>query len=291
MAFILHHTGRLRHACLAEINGMNLLLMALALLYAILAVSVWRFWQRGVSGHYPLRIELLVLVPILLLHTSVVWLPVLHDRILAIGFGAALTMVAWLMLVLYWCGSFFYPLKGLQLLLYPCAAASMVLAALLPGQHVGYSVHNLPFMLHISAALLAYGLFGITALLAVLMLVLNRQLHRRKMSPMIEALPPLLSIEKLMFQGLWVGFVLLLAALISGIFFAEAVFGQSAVLTHKTIFGLISWLIYAVILFKHHTQAWRGKKAAQWMLVGFACLMLAYIGSKFVLEIVLQRMA
>ena len=269
---------------------MNSLLLVLALLYAVLAVCVWRFWRRYAAEAYPLRTELMALVPILLLHTSVVWLPVLHERTLAIGFGDALTVVAWLMVLLYWCGSFFYPLKGLQLLLYPCAALSMLLAAVWPGQHMGYSVHNLPFMLHISAALLAYGLFGIITLLAVLMLVLNRQLHRRKMSAMMVSLPPLLSIEKLMFQGLWAGFVLLTVAVVSGTFFAEAVFGQPAAFTHKTVFGVISWLIYAVILFKHHTQAWRGKKAAQWMLVAFACLMLAYIGSKFVLEIVLQRM-
>lgn len=269
---------------------MNLLLLVLALLYAVLAVFVWRFWRQHAAEHYPLRTELMVLAPIVLLHTSVLWLPMLHDRVLAIGFGDALSMVVWLMIMLYWCGSFFYPLKGLQLLLYPCAAVSMLLAVLMPGQHVGYSVHNLPFMLHVSAALLAYGLFGITTLLAVLMLLVNRQLHQRKMSPMLVALPPLLSIEKLMFQGLWVGFMLLTLAVVSGTFFAEEVFGQPAAMTHKTVFGVLSWLIYAVILFKHHTQAWRGKKAAQWMLVAFGFLMLAYIGSKFVMEILLQRM-
>ena len=145
-------------------------------------------------------------------------------------------------------------------------------------------------MVHVSAALLAYGLFGIITLLAILMLVLNHALHQRKMSPMVSFLPPLLSIEKLMFQGIKGGFVLLTVAVISGTFFAEAVFGEPAQLTHKTIFGVISWVIYAVILFKHHTQAWRGKKAAWWVIVAFVALMLAYIGSKFVLEILLHRM-
>ena len=96
---------------------MNSLLLVLALLYAVLAVCVWRFWRRYAAEAYPLRTELMALVPILLLHTSVVWLPVLHERTLSIGFGDALTVVAWLMVLLYWCGSFFYPLKGLQLLL------------------------------------------------------------------------------------------------------------------------------------------------------------------------------
>ena len=68
---------------------MNSLLLVLALLYAVLAVCVWRFWRRYAAEHYPLRTELMALVPILLLHTSVVWLPVLHERTLAIGFGEA----------------------------------------------------------------------------------------------------------------------------------------------------------------------------------------------------------
>ena len=71
---------------------MNSLLLVLALLYAVLAVCVWRFWRRYAAEHYPLRTELMALVPILLLHTSVVWLPVLHERTLAIGFGDALTV-------------------------------------------------------------------------------------------------------------------------------------------------------------------------------------------------------
>ncbi|WP_037585499.1 cytochrome C assembly family protein [Stenoxybacter acetivorans] len=269
---------------------MNLLLLALALLYIGLSVFVWRFWLRQSGASYPIHTELAVLALVLLLHTSVIWLPLLHDRQLIIGFGHALSLVAWLMVLLYWCGNFFYPLKGLQLLLYPCAAVSMLLAAFLPGGQAAYHLQNLPFMLHISSALLAYGLFGITALLAILLLVLNRQLHRRAMSPMLQALPPLLSIEKLMFQGIWAGFILLTIAVISGTVFAEAVFGAPAAFTHKTVFGVLSWLIYAGILLKHYFQAWRGKKAAWWVIVAFICLMLAYIGSKFVLEIILHRM-
>ena len=76
-------------------------------------------------------------------------------------------------------------------------------------------------MLHVGASLLVYGLFGIVTLLAVLILLLNRNLHKRQFSPMASFLPPLLSLEKLMFQGMWIGFLLLTFSVVSGTFFAE----------------------------------------------------------------------
>ena len=182
-------------------------------------------------------------------------------------------------------GSFRYRLQGLQLALFPCSALVLLIALLLPGQAIAYPIHNTAFMIHVLSALLAYALFGITTLLAVLMLVRNHYLHRRKTVPQQSFLPPLLAIEKLMFQGLQAGFVLLTIAAVSGTVFSEAVFGEPARFNHKTVFGVLSWIIYLVILLRHHMQAWRGKKVAWWVIVSFVSLMLAYFGSKFVLEI------
>ena len=92
-----------------------------------------------------------------------------------------------------------------------------------------------------------------------------------------------------MFQGMWAGFVLLTYSVISGTFFAETVFGKPMTFTHKTIFSIMSWLIYGALLLKHSMTAWRGKKAAVWTIVGFVSLIFAYVGSKFVLEIILHR--
>lgn len=264
-------------------------LLLLSALYALLSVVVWRRCYPRAQAPYPLRQELIALLPLLLLHTAWVWWPLSRQHALAVSLGDALLLVSWLMALLYVSGSFFYSLKGLQLLLYPCIAGLLLLAWVFPGRHVAYPISNLAFVLHVSASLLAYSLFAITALLSALILQLNRQLHRHQMSPFMAAMPPLLSIENMMFQGLWTGFVLLSVALISGTVFSEAVFGVPAALTHKTVFGLAAWLIYALILFRRHTWAWRGKKAAQWVLAAFACLMLAYMGSKFVLEVLLER--
>lgn len=262
--------------------------MALVLVYAGLSVLVWRHTLINTGKHYSLKTETLILMPALIVHGAVLALPVLHDNILIMGFGYSLSLIVWLMLLIYYAGSYFYSLKGLQLLLYPCAAASLLLAAVFPGKAVGYQISNWPFMLHVGSSLLAYGLFGITALLAVLILLLNNSLHKRKFSPLTAFLPPLLSLEKLMFQVMWAGFILLSFSVVSGTLFAEAVFGQPATLTHKTVFGILSWFIYAGLLLKHSMTAWRGKQVAVWTIVGFISLMLAYVGSKFVLEVLLR---
>ena len=215
--------------------------------------------------------------------------PVLQDRVLITGFGYSLSLIVWLMLMMYCLGSFFYCLRGVQLLLYPCAALTLLLGFLFPGDFSGRQIVDLLPLSHIASSLLAYGLFGIVTLFAILILLLDRNLHKRRFSALVSFLPPLLSLEKLMFQGMWAGFVLLTYSVISGTFFAETVFGKPMTFTHKTIFSIMSWLIYGALLLKHSMTAWRGKKAAVWTIVGFISLIFAYVGSKFVLEIVLQR--
>ncbi|OSI09355.1 cytochrome C assembly family protein [Neisseria zoodegmatis] len=268
---------------------MPIVLVCLILVYAALAGFVWFHHKTRSDKPYPVKAELAVLAPTLLVHGAVLFLPVVQDHVVVMGFGYAVSLIVWLMLMLYWTGSFFYCLRGLQLLLYPCVVLSLVLGAVFPGKMSGYPINDWPFMLHIGTSLLAYGLFGIVTLLAVLILLLNHDLHKKRFSPLVSFLPPLLSLEKLMFQGMWVGFLLLTYAVVNGTFFADDVFGQPVHFTHKTLFGIVSWLIYGGLLLKRGMTAWRGKKAAVWTIIAFLSLMLAYVGSKFVMEIILHR--
>lgn len=268
---------------------MPYVLICLMLVYAGLAGFVWLHHKKRNDKPYPLKTELGILMPALVTHGAVLSLPVLQDQVLIMGFGYSISLIVWLMLMMYWMGSFFYCLRGLQLLLYPCATLSLLLGLVFPGKFIGYQISDWPFMLHISTSLLAYGLFGIVTLLAVLILLLNHDLHKKRFSPLVSFLPPLLSLEKLMFQGMWAGFILLTYSVVSGTFFAEAVFGRPVSFTHKTVFGVLSWLIYGGLLLNHSMTAWRGKKAAVWTIVGFISLLLAYIGSKFILEVVLHK--
>ena len=95
--------------------------------------------------------------------------------------------------------------------------------------------------------------------------------------------------EHLLFRILWAGFTLLTLTLMSGMLFSEELFGKALQLSHKTVFALISWGIYAALLGGRLRYGWRGRTAIRWTLSGFMALLLAYIGSKFVLEIVLGR--
>jgi ABC-type uncharacterized transport system permease subunit len=95
--------------------------------------------------------------------------------------------------------------------------------------------------------------------------------------------------EKLLFRVIWVGFILLTLTLLSGIVFSEEVFGQPLKFTHKTLFGIISWGVFAALLTGRQLYGWRGRIAIRWTLAGFIILLLAYLGSKFVLEVILQR--
>lgn len=265
------------------------LLALLITCYAGMSIYVLHFWKTKAGTTYPLTKEHVLLGALLLVHTAWLWQLLLEQQMIHMGFGHALNLVSWLMLLLYWFASFFYRLQGLQLLLFPLAVFSLAIGYFLPGQHVPYSLSNWPFMAHIIASILAYSLFGIATLFAVLMWQLERDLHRKKVSSLMQFLPPLLSLEKLMFQSLWIGFILLTFSVLSGSVFAEYVFGVPFVWTHKSIFGMLSWLIYAILLYGRAVHHWRGRMAIRWVMVGFFCLMLAYIGSKFVLEVVLGR--
>jgi ABC-type uncharacterized transport system permease subunit len=100
-------------------------------------------------------------------------------------------------------------------------------------------------------------------------------------------MPPLQTMEALLFQIIAVGELLLSVALLSGFVYLEDIFAQH--LMHKTVLSIFAWLVFAVLLWGRWRLGWRGKLAIRWTLAGFVALMLAYFGSKFVLELVLQR--
>jgi len=114
-------------------------------------------------------------------------------------------------------------------------------------------------------------------------------MHRGWLLGAIDRLPPLLTMERLLFRMITIGFVLLTLTMLSGIFFSEQVFGKPFRFEHKTVFTLLSWLLFGALLTGRQWRGWRGKTALSFVLTGFATLLLAYVGSRFVLEVVLQR--
>ena len=268
--------------------------LANALLYAALAFYFWRTrWAPApgapaadisfnVTEHYA------VLAP-LALHTWLLAHAVFARDGLHLGVGNAVSAILWLTVLIYWLGNFFYRLDGLQALVLPVAAVAAFLPALFPSLKPLPNTGFLAFKLHLLIAMLAYSLFTIASLHVMLMALLERRLHGGGVPQALRGLPPLLTMEMLLFRIIWAGFILLTATLASGVVFSEELFGRAAKFNHKTVFGVLSWIIFAALLCGRHVYGWRGRVAVRWTLTGFLMLVLAYIGSKFVLEVILGR--
>jgi ABC-type uncharacterized transport system permease subunit len=121
------------------------------------------------------------------------------------------------------------------------------------------------------------------------MSVVERRLHHIQDTKFTVNLPPLLTLESLLFRLLGLGFALLTLTLVTGVVFSEEIFHKPAELNHKTVFAVLSWIIYAVLLGGRRLRGWRGKLAVRWTWFGFVMLLLAYVGSRFVLEVILHR--
>ena len=263
-------------------------------LYAGLAVHFWRTrWSggeaAGVGPAFFAAWERSAVLGAIVLHGVLLFRELVLAPELRLGFALALSATVWLALVIYWGESLFVKLEGLLVLLLPLAAVTAVLPALFPGFATPHYTQRVEFRLHLLVAWLAYSLFTIAALHAALMALLERRLHSGTVAGPFASLPPLLTLESLLFRILGIGFVLLTLTLATGIAFHEELFGRPLRLDHKTLFGVLSWVIFCVLLAGRHFQGWRGRRALRWTMAGFIALLLAYVGSRFVMEVILGR--
>ncbi|CDY74489.1 FIG001154: CcsA-related protein [Caballeronia glathei] len=300
---------------------MDIVLYALtALLYGGLAVAGWRAHRHtvvepalagmpagapvpraraskasGMSGIGRALLFVALLVHGVLLHTTI-----FPQNAMVFGFAFALSAMFWLGAGIYWIESFFFPLDGLRLLVLPLACVASILPVLFGGVRVlSYSAAPM-FKLHFLIANIAYGLFAIAALHAILMLMVEKRLQGMRgvaarhtsngwLSSWLDTLPPLLTLEKLLFRLISAGFVLLTLTLVSGIAFNEQLVDRAFRLDHKTVFAFLSWLMFGALLTARRVSGWRGRAALRWVLASFAALLLAYVGSRFVFEVLLHR--
>lgn len=272
--------------------GDILLHLLVSISYAALAVFLWRdallaspLQGRQSRGRW---VHAALIVP-LALHAWLLLHAVFGREGLYLGVGNAVSVIIWLTVAIYWCGGFVYRLEGLQVLAVPAAAALSLLPLALPSVHPLANTGFAAFKAHLVIALLAYSLFTIASLHVLMMAMMERRLHRGNLPRFLRGLPPLMTMEQLLFRIIAAGFVLLTLTLASGILFSEALFGKPMSFTHKTVFGILSWIIFAALLAGRALYGWRGRVAMRWTLAGFLSLVLAYIGSKFVLEVLLQR--
>lgn len=229
-----------------------------------------------------------------LLHGATLWFDLRAPGSLRVGFGAMLSSALWVSVAAYWIENHNFGLDGLRRLVMPCASMAVALAGIFPGNLVVLDGKSAVFGWHITVAILAYSTLTIAAFHAVLMALQESRLHTRSerlgfLSGALDQLPALLTMEKLLFRMIGFGFALLSLTVLSGIVFSEQLFGKALRWDHKSAFTLLSWMLFAALLAGRRLRGWRGKTALTFTLAGFATLALAYVGSRFVFEVVLHR--
>jgi ABC-type uncharacterized transport system permease subunit len=200
------------------------------------------------------------------------------------GFAPALSITIWFVLAVYELESRFVPLPGARRALAWCGIVVVVLAWIYPGQ-----VHPLASSvwapLHWLLGIASYGLFGVAILHALLLSRAERQMrHTALASPARADGLPILRLERLTFRFVGAGFVALSAAIVLGAWFANPWRWD-----HKTVFSLLGWIVFAGLLAGRRAFGWRGPMAARWLYAGAVLLLLSYVGSRFVLEVLLHR--
>lgn len=271
-----------------------LLYFSTAACWLLLTLIAWRSARPAMAGapapRAEVRIESVVVPVALVLHGMLVYRGVVTPEGLDLGVANAISLLVWLTVLIYWlAGLAFQGLSSILGLMAPVALAAVLLQLAVPSHHyVTYGGSSL-FTLHFAIAMLAYSLFMVATVHAVVMLAEEKWLHRGVLPPFLRTLPPLLEMEALLFRIILAAFVLLTLTVVSGLFFSDELFGKPLTFTHKTVFGILSWFIFGGLLAGHSLWGWRGRTAVRWTLVGFTMLLLAYVGSKVVLELVLQR--
>jgi ABC-type uncharacterized transport system permease subunit len=273
-----------------------LLYFSTALSWLLLSGMAWRAARPALATGAPaprddLRLET-VLVPVaLVIHGMLLYRTVVRPDGLDLSIGNGVAVLVWLTVLIYWFAGLAYrglaPILGFMA---PIAFVAVVLQAAVMNVHhvVTYGGDPL-FALHFGIAMLAYSLFFVATVHALVMLAEEKWLHRGVLPPFIRSLPPLMEMEALLFRILLAAFVLLTLTVVSGVFFSEQLFGKPFALNQKNFFAIVSWFIFGGLLAGHFVRGWRGRTAVYWTLAGFTALMLAYVGSKAVLELVLKR--
>ncbi len=231
-----------------------------------------------------------------LLHGAALWADIIAPGSLRLGFAVMLSSAMWVSVGVYWLENRNFTLDGLRIMVLPCAAAAAVLPLVFPGSVVALAGKSPLFSWHIAIAMLAYSTLTIAAFHAVLMAVQESQLHtgpgsqkRGWFAAAIDRLPAILTMERLLFRMIAIGFALLTLTVLSGVVFSEQLFGKAFKWDHKTVFTMLSWGLFGLLLAGRKWRGWRGRTALSFTLTGFATLLLAYVGSRFVLEVVLHR--
>lgn len=250
---------------------------AAAACYGVLALATSRMPAGGMRN---------LLLAAWLLHAATLVGGLLGDPP-RFGFAPAISMTVWLMLTVYAVESRLFPQLQSHWALAGIGTLSVMLAIIFPGNSYE-RIASIWLPLHWALGIASYGLFAAAVVHGWLMTRAEKSMRQG-----VQDAPgvPLMTLERLTFRFVEAGFVLLSATLLVGWLFAEQLYGPGLAWqwNHKTIFSVLAWLIFAGLLIGRAKLGLRGLKAIRVLYLGSGLLLLGYVGSRFVLEVVFQR--
>lgn len=256
--------------------------------YLLATVALFMKTFRSASAPRQSRqVALLAGFIAILLHAIYLYQRTFVGQGLDLSFFNTFSLLGWLVAAFVLLSSLYKPLENLLVILFPFAAMALTLSAVVPEQRILSSELTTGLRIHILLSITAYSLLMVSALQAILLALQERLIATKRASRVINILPPLQVMEQLLIQIIVVGFFLLSLSLASGMMFINDMFAQH--LVHKTVLSIIAWLIYGILLCGRWFAGWRGKRITRWALGGFFALLLAYIGTRIVLELILHR--
>jgi ABC-type uncharacterized transport system permease subunit len=222
-----------------------------------------------------------------ILHAIFLYQGIIEANGLNLGFFNTLSLLGWMTALVLIIGAFFEPVLSLAIVMFPGAALTLILMMIFPTQNVIVLEGGWPMKFHVLSSVIAYSMFALAAVQVILLAIQDRALRGHKVAGFVRSLPPLQTMEALLFQMIALGFIILSFSLLTGAIYITDMFAQH--LVHKTVLSIVAWLVFAILLWGRWRFGWRSRKAFAWTLGGFIVLGLAYPVTKFILEIILNR--
>ena len=259
-------------------------------LYLSAGINVGLRLAKGARAAHNKRVFLALGFAAISLHAWVLYQNLFVVNGLNMGIFNALSLLSWIIVTLILVTSFTQPVENLGIATLPLAALALILEMTYPSSPAAHLVSKdvaTGLKIHILISILSYSLFTIAACQAILLAIQNKHLHGKRPGGFVRGLPPLETMETLLFRLITVAFVLQSISMVSGIMYLKDMFVQH--LVHKTVLSIAAWVVFAILLVGRWRFGWRGRTAIRWTMTGFVTLLLAYVGSKWVLEVLLGR--
>jgi len=231
------------------------------------------------------RVLWAILLPALIVHGVLNFHAIVTPEGLNLNLFSSASLVTWIMVTFVLCFSLRAPVLNLLVLVLPLAVLAIIGMLVLHSTFQPITDLEPPLVWHILLSILAYSILFMAACQSLLLGLLEDSLRHHHAFRLVRLLPPLQTMESLLFSLLWVGVTILTAAILTGFLFLDDLFAQRVV--HHTVLAIAAWIVYAVLLVGHQVFGWRGSTAVRWTLIAFTLLLLGYFGSKFVIEVLL----